>query len=64
MDRCAYEGIPTKGAELHVTLSPCLECAKSIVACGITRVVYEITKRHNGLEYLEKHGVELCKLNS
>jgi dCMP deaminase len=45
----------TKGATLYCTLSPCSECAKLILASGISRVVY----RDN---YKSLDGVEmLCK---
>lgn len=33
-------GVPTKGCTLHTTTFPCHDCAKHIIAAGITRVVY------------------------
>ena len=52
---CAKEGISLKGCTLYVTLSPCIHCAKMIVAAGIKKVVYEELYRDTeGKEFLEK----------
>jgi len=37
---CARNGINCKGATLYSTTFPCHNCAKHIIAAGITRVVY------------------------
>lgn len=37
---CARSGISTQGATLYCTTFPCHNCAKHIVAAGISRVVY------------------------
>jgi len=37
---CARRGISVLGAELYVTTFPCHECARHIIASGITRVIY------------------------
>ena len=37
----AREGISIKGATIYVTLEPCSECSKNLIASGIRRVVYE-----------------------
>ncbi len=48
------------GATLYVTLSPCLECAKSIYQHGIIRVVYaEEYRITDGIDFLKKAGVEV-----
>jgi dCMP deaminase len=48
------------GATLYVTLSPCLECAKIIIQCGITRVVYRHKYRiTDGIDLLEKAGIQI-----
>lgn len=36
----ARHGIATAGAELHCTLSPCINCAKLIINSGIKKVTY------------------------
>ena len=36
----AKNGLPIDGATMYVTLSPCRECAKSILQTGIKKLVY------------------------
>jgi dCMP deaminase len=51
------------GADLFVTHSPCLECAKLIYQSGIRRVFYSLEYRNNeGVVFLEKSGVEIEQL--
>ena len=62
LGKCLEQGLSTKGANLYVTLSPCLECAKLLVRAGVTRVVYRDEYRiTTGLDYLRKYGVEVEK---
>ena len=52
---CAREGISLKGCTLYVTLSPCIHCAKMLVAAGIKEVVYdEVYRNTEGIEFLSK----------
>ncbi|MCF8713736.1 dCMP deaminase family protein [Joostella atrarenae] len=54
-----------KGATLYITLSPCKECSKLVHQAGITRVVYSRAyKDCEGLEFLQKAGVELLHLEN
>jgi len=49
---------------LAVTSSPCLDCAKNIVAHGIQRVLYcEDFRDTAGLDLLNDYGVELVKID-
>lgn len=51
------------GAELFVTHSPCLACAKLIYQSGIGRVYYGNNYRDNsGIKFLEKSGVKVEQL--
>ena len=51
------------GADLFVTHSPCLECAKLIYQSGIGRVWYGENYRDDaGIQFLEKSGVEVFKV--
>lgn len=51
------------GAELFITHSPCLECAKLIFQSGIKKVYYRENYRDNkGLEFLSKSGVETSQV--
>jgi dCMP deaminase len=48
------------GADLFVTHSPCIECAKLIFQSGIRNVYYGLQYRDDtGLRFLEKSGVEV-----
>lgn len=50
------------GADLFVTHSPCLDCAKLIYQSGICRVYYGEKYRDDaGLNFLEKSGVEIIQ---
>jgi len=51
------------GADLFVTHSPCLECAKLIYQSGISRVFYSEDYRDDaGLQFLYKSGIEINKV--
>ncbi|MDR2466279.1 MAG: dCMP deaminase family protein [Prevotellaceae bacterium] len=51
----------SNGATLYVTTSPCIECAKLIIQAGIVRVVYfDNYRKADGLELLQRAGIELC----
>ncbi len=39
-----YKGTSLTGATMYVTLFPCNECAKAIIQCGITEVIYDSDK--------------------
>jgi dCMP deaminase len=48
------------GADLFVTHSPCIHCAKLIHQSGISRVYYGKNYRDDaGIEFLKKSGVEV-----
>lgn len=52
----------SEGATLYVTDAPCMECSKLIIQAGIRRVVYSKDYRNTeGLELLERAGIEICK---
>lgn len=50
---CAKHGIPTNGATIYITHSPCKQCSKLIAQSGITEVVYSTPYRDSeGLDFL------------
>lgn len=52
------------GADIFITHSPCIDCAKLIYQSGIHRVFYGHAYRNNdGIEFLEKSGVTVEKLD-
>ena len=51
------------GADLFVTHSPCLDCAKLIYQSGIKRVYFGTAYRSSeGVEFLKKSGVEVIQV--
>lgn len=51
------------GADMFVTCSPCIECAKLIHQSGIRRVFYGHTYRNDdGLKFLEKCNIETIQI--
>ncbi len=55
----------SEGATLYITASPCMDCAKLIIQAGIIRVVYADDYRIvDGIELLEKAGIEVVQLSS
>lgn len=56
---CSRAGIPTVGSTLYCTTFPCHNCAKHIIASGITRVVYvEPYPKSRALEF-HSEAIEL-----
>lgn len=52
------------GADIFITHSPCIDCAKLILQSGIRRVFYGQAYRNNdGIEFLEKSGITVEKLD-
>ena len=50
------------GADLFVTHSPCLDCAKLIYQSGISRVYFNQNYRDDsGVKFLEKSGVDVIQ---
>ena len=48
------------GATLYVTDSPCIECSKLIIQCGIKRVIYARESRlTDGVDLLRRAGIEV-----
>lgn len=59
---CAKSQIPTDGATLYLTLSPCETCALAIIQSGIQRVVYlEQYRKDDGIKVLRRAGVKVEK---
>jgi len=51
------------GATMFITHSPCLDCAKLVYQSGINTVYYRNSYRNEeGIQFLEKAGVEVVKL--
>ena len=60
---CAKNGIRTEGTDLFVTVSPCIHCAKLIIASGIKNVYYiEEYDKESGLKLLLENDVNCIKI--
>ena len=63
----ARKGISIEGATIYVTLEPCSECSKNLIASGIKRIVYakEYEHTHSATvsKFLKDNGVSIEKLS-
>ena len=50
----AREGISIDGATIYVTLEPCSDCSKNLIASGIKRIVYDKPYEHTNSEIVTK----------
>ena len=50
----AREGISIKDATIYVTLEPCSDCSKNIIASGIKRIVYDKSYEHTNSDMVTK----------
>ena len=57
IDKMTREGTTVSGSIIFTTLSPCLECAKSLAAVGITAIYYRDHHREDALEHLNQMGI-------
>jgi len=64
----AKEGISIDGATIYVTLEPCSECSKNLIASGIKRIVYDKSYEYTHSEIITKfitqNGVSIEKLGT
>lgn len=56
--KSSREGISMKGANVFITLSPCLPCAMQMFQAGVVGVWYDEQYRiTDGIEFLRRHNV-------
>jgi len=62
----ARKGISIEDATIYVTLEPCSECSKNLIASGIKKIVYakEYEHTHSDVvsKFLKDNGVSIKKL--
>ncbi len=62
----ARQGISIESATIYVTLEPCSECSKNLIASGIKRIVfakeYEHTHSDTISKFLKDNGVSIEQL--
>ena len=63
----AREGISIDGSTIYVTLEPCSECSKNLIASGVKRIVYAKEYEHNNSatisKFIKDNGVIIEKLS-
>lgn len=59
----ARKGISIENATIYVTLEPCSECSKNLIAAGIKKIVYDRAYEHTNSEivskFIEENGVTI-----
>ena len=62
------EGISIKDATIYVTLEPCSDCSKNIIASGIKRIVYDKSYEHTNSDvvtsFIKDNGVVIEQMVS
>lgn len=62
VSKAGREGVSLKGAEIYVTLSPCLPCALQLYQAGVKMVTYEEEYRiTDGIEFLKRKQIAVIK---
>jgi len=58
----ARQGLSIDGAEIYVTLEPCDQCTKNLIAAGIKKIVYSSKYEHVDSQvlkdFIEAHEIE------
>jgi dCMP deaminase len=63
VSKIARSTVSAKDADMFITHSPCIDCAKLIFQAGVRRVFYsEDYRSRAGVEFLEKSGVAVEKI--
>ncbi len=64
----ARKGISIENATIYVTLEPCSDCSKNLIAAGIKKIVYDKAYEHTNSNVISKfikdNGVEIVQLKS
>lgn len=62
----ARQGISIEGGTIYVTLEPCSECSKNLIAAGIKRIVYDKGYEHTNSEvvsnFIKQNGLVIEQL--
>jgi dCMP deaminase len=62
IDKMTRQGVSTDGAIMFTTLSPCLECAKSLCTLGFDTIYYDDVYRDlSGVDFLKEMGTPIIR---
>ena len=61
LDKMSREGVSPLGSIVFTTLSPCIDCAKSLAAVGVSAVYYRDHHREEALGHLRTMGIHVEK---
>lgn len=65
LSKIARSTISAKDADMFITHSPCIDCAKMMFQAGVRRVFYSTQySSSDGIEFLKKSGIEVVKLTN
>ena len=61
----AKNGVKINDTILYITISPCINCAKAILAAGIKEVYFikKYDRNQDSIEYLTKQGIRIQQIN-
>ncbi len=61
---CAKRGVSLNGSKIYITHYPCINCFRSIAACGINEVIYLEDYNNNPIveELANDSGIQINKL--
>lgn len=64
ISKMAQSGVSSKGCTLYCNYSPCINCAKSIIAAGIDKVIFnkEYDDSNKVIKFFEVNNVEVIQL--
>jgi dCMP deaminase len=64
ISKIAKSTVSAQDADMFITHSPCIHCAKMIFQAGISRVFYSKDYSNlDGVEFLKKSGIEVVKID-
>lgn len=64
VSKMAKSTVSANGADMFITHSPCMECAKLIFQAGVRRVFYsEDYRSDSGIKFLQKSGIAVEKIS-
>jgi dCMP deaminase len=65
ISKIARSTVSAQDADMFITHSPCIHCAKMIFQAGVARVFYSKDySKSDGVKFLERSGIEVVKVDN